>query len=53
MNYRETNGHRIFRIVRSTTGLVVIGLVLGLAIAASLGVLVWAIASALHHASSS
>jgi type IV secretory pathway TrbD component len=42
--------HRIFRIVRSSTTLIIIGLGLGLALAAGLGTLIWAIASALHHA---
>ena len=44
--------HRIFRIVRSSTTLIIIGLGLGLALAAGLGTLIWAIATALHHASS-
>ena len=52
MNYRDTTEHRIFRMVRSTTGLVIIALAIGTVLAATLGGTVWLIASALHHASS-
>lgn len=37
---------------RATTGLIIIALALGLALAAALGGLVWAIATAIHHAAS-
>lgn len=51
MNYREGSQHRIFRMVRSTSTLVIIALALGTALAAALGSVVWLIATALHHAS--
>jgi hypothetical protein len=51
MNYRQTSDHRIFRVVRSTTGLIIIAAAIGLALAATIGAVVWVIASALHHAS--
>ncbi len=51
MNYREGKQHPIFRMVRSTTSLVIIALALGTALAAALGSVVWVIATALHHAS--
>ncbi len=51
MNYHEGTQHRIFRMVRSTTTLVIIALALGTALAAALGSVVWLIATALHHAS--
>lgn len=51
MNHGERSDHRMLRMVRSTTGLVVIALVMGAALAAVLGGTVWLIAAALHHAS--
>lgn len=53
MNYRDRGAHRTLQVVRSTTSLVVIALVLGAALAAVLGGAVWLIATALHHASTS
>jgi hypothetical protein len=44
--------HRILRGVRSGVVLTVIALALGVATAASLGVIVWLIATAIHHAAS-
>jgi hypothetical protein len=44
--------HRILRGVRSGVALAVIALALGVAAAASLGVIVWLIATAIHHAAS-
>ncbi len=44
--------HRILRGVRSGLVLAVIALALGVATAASLGVIVWLIATAIHHAAS-
>jgi hypothetical protein len=41
------------RISRATVGLTIIALGLGLALAATLGALVWVIADAIHHAASS
>ncbi|HMC39747.1 MAG TPA: hypothetical protein VKI19_08805 [Acidimicrobiales bacterium] len=51
MTYRDRPDHRIFRMVRSTTTLIIIAAGLGLALAAGIGAVVWMIASALHHAS--
>lgn len=51
MNYREGGQHRVFRMVRSTTSLIIIAVALGTAMAATLGSVVWLIATALHHAS--
>lgn len=51
MNYRQRAEHRVLRVVGSTTGLIIIAAGIGLVIAASVGALVWVIASALHHAS--
>ncbi len=51
MNYRDEGQHRIYRMVRSTSSLVIIALALGTALAAALGSVVWLIATALHHAS--
>ena len=48
----ESRGHRVFRIVRSSTVLIIIALGLGLALAAAIGGIVYAIAAALHHAAS-
>jgi hypothetical protein len=53
MNYAERREHRVLRMIRSTTVLVVIALVLGLALAGALGGIVYLIATALHHASNS
>ena len=53
MNYRDRGDHRALRVIRSTTSLVIIALVMGAALAAVLGGAVWLIASALHHASTS
>jgi hypothetical protein len=44
--------HRILRGVRSVVVLAVIALALGVATAASLGLIVWLIATAIHHAAS-
>lgn len=52
MNYRPRTEHRILRMIRSTSTLVIIALALGAALAAALGSVVWLIATALHHASS-
>ena len=51
MNYRQGSEHRVLRMARSTTSLVIIALAIGMALAVTLGGLVWLIASALHHAS--
>ncbi len=51
MNYRDGGQHRIVRMVRSTSTLVIIAVALGTALAAVLGSVVWLIATALHHAS--
>ena len=51
MNYRQRTERRVLRVVGSTTGLIIIALGIGLAIAAAIGALAWVIASALHHAS--
>ncbi len=48
----ESRLRAVFRVVRSSVGLMIIALGLGLALAAGMGALVWAIATALHHASS-
>jgi hypothetical protein len=53
MNFRHRTEHRVLRMVGSTTGLVIIALAIGLAVAASLAAIVWVIASALHHAANS
>lgn len=53
MNYRDRGDHRVLRVIRSTTSLVIIALVMGVALAAVLGGAVWLIATALHHASTS
>jgi hypothetical protein len=53
MNYRERREHRVLRMIRSTTVLVVIALSLGAALAAALGGIIYLIATALHHASNS
>lgn len=53
MTYERGGDQRFFRKVGSTTALVVIALGLGLALAAGLGALIWAIADALHHAANS
>lgn len=53
MNYRQGSHHRVLRMVRSTSSLIVIALALGAALAAVLGSAVWLIATALHHASNS
>ena len=53
MSYRQRAEHRVLRAIGSTTGLIIIALALGLAIAAALGAIAWGIASALHHASTS
>lgn len=42
--------HRVLRGVRSVVVLTVMALALGVAVAASLGVIVWLIAAAIHHA---
>jgi hypothetical protein len=42
--------HRLLRGVRSGVALTVMALALGVAAAASLGVIVWLIATAIHHA---
>jgi hypothetical protein len=44
--------HRFLRGVRSVVVLTVIALALGVATAASLGVIIWLIATAIHHAAS-
>jgi hypothetical protein len=49
---KESTFHKIFRICGASTGLIIISLGLGLALAASLGGLVWLIATAMHHAAS-
>jgi hypothetical protein len=49
---RRHEPRRVFRVTRATVGLVIIALALGLALASTIGLIVWAIASALHHASS-
>lgn len=49
----DKGDRRGFRAIRSTTSLLIIALVLGVALAAALGGLVWLIAYALHHASTS
>lgn len=51
MSYRDSSDHRMLRMARSTTSLVVIALVMGAVLAAVLGGAVWLLASALHHAS--
>jgi hypothetical protein len=51
VSYRQRTEHRVLRAIRSTTGLIIIAGALGLALAASIGAVVWLIASALHHAS--
>ena len=48
----ESGAHRVFRVVRSSTVLIIIALGLGLALAATIGGIVYAIAAALHHAAS-
>ena len=48
----ETRRHHVFRVVRSSTVLIIIALGLGLALAATIGGVIYAIASALHHAAS-
>lgn len=53
MTYERRREHRFFRKVGSTTALIIIALGLGLALAAGLGVVIWAIADALHHAANS
>jgi hypothetical protein len=50
---RETPAHRVLRVTRATTALIIIALGLGLALASLLGVLIWAIAAAIHHAAGS
>ena len=45
--------HRALRMVRSTCVLIVIAVLLGLALAAAIGGIAYAIATALHHASNS
>jgi hypothetical protein len=42
--------HRLLRGIRSGVALAVMALALGVAVAASLGVIVWLIATAIHHA---
>lgn len=42
--------HRVLHVIRSATTLVIIALGIGLAMATSVGLLAWAIASAMHHA---
>ena len=51
MNFVRGSEHRVLRMVRSTTSLIVIAAALGFALAVSLGALAWLIASTLHHAS--
>jgi hypothetical protein len=46
----ESLGWKIFRKVRSSLGLVVIAMGLGLALAGAIGGLIWAIAAAIHSA---
>jgi len=53
MSVRPSSGHRVARVVGSTTGLVIIALAIGLVVAASLATLTWVIATALHHAANS
>lgn len=53
MSPRDADGRHSIHAVRSTTSLIIIALVLGLALAAVLGGAVWLIAGALHHASTS
>jgi type IV secretory pathway TrbD component len=51
MAYERERENRGLHFLRSTTTLVIIAVGLGLIIAAVLGVSIWAIAGALHHAS--
>ncbi|MDE3206008.1 MAG: hypothetical protein KGQ66_17510 [Acidobacteriota bacterium] len=50
MSYRERGEHRVLRVVGSSTGLIIIALLIGLVIASALGGLAWALAGMLHHA---
>ena len=47
---RLSGRRRLFRVVRSSTALVVIALSLGVAVAAALAGMVWLLAAAIHHA---
>lgn len=49
---RDWEPGRWFRAARASVALLVISLGLGLALASALGLLFWALASAIHHASS-